>query len=122
LREGRAFGPRPPFEGARKRENTMIALIAVLIVVGVAALAVTAMLLARSRAPEGSHISDGDRASGVFGMLATGLAILLGFVVFLAFESYDTSRAGAEAEARTVFVQFETAQFLPRPAGATLSG
>ena len=57
--------------------------------------------------------TDGDRASGVFGVLATGFAILLGFVVFLAFTSYDSSRSGAEAEALTVAQQLETAQFLP---------
>jgi hypothetical protein len=34
----------------------------------------------------------------VFGVLATGFAVLLGFVVFLAFASYDGSRAGAEDE------------------------
>jgi len=100
----------------------MIVVWAVLIVLAVTTIAVSAMLLARSRAPEGSHISDGDRASGVFGMLATGLAILLGFVVFLAFESYDTSRAGAEDEARTLSEQFETAQFLPPSVSAKLSG
>jgi hypothetical protein len=100
----------------------MIVVLAVLIVVGVTAVAVTAMLFARSRAPEGSHVEDGDRASGVFGMLATGLAILLGFVVFLAFESYDTSRSGAEDEARALSEQFETAQFLPASVSGTLSG
>src|SRR3954462_6280482 len=84
-----------------------------LIVLGVAALAIAAMLLVRRRAPEGSYFEDGDRASGIFGVLATGFAVLIGFVVFLAFESFDTSRSGAEAEARTVVQQFETAQFLP---------
>jgi hypothetical protein len=48
--------------------------------------------------------------------------VLLGFVVFLAFESYDTSRSGAEAEARTVSQQFETAQFLPVAVRGKLSG
>ena len=33
----------------------------------------------------------------VFGVLATGFSVLLGFIVFLAFESYDQSRSGAEA-------------------------
>ena len=80
------------------------------------------MLLARRRAPEGSHFQDGDRAAGVFGVLATGFAVLLGFVVFLAFESYDTSRSGAEDEARIVSQQFETAQFLPVAVRGTLSG
>ena len=71
------------------------------------------MLFVRRRAPEGSLFADGDRASGVFGVLATGFSILLGFVVFLAFSSYDPSRAGAEQEALTLFQQVETAQFLP---------
>jgi hypothetical protein len=95
---------------------------AVIIVLAVAALAVTAMLLIRRSAPEGSYFEDGDRASGIFGVLATGFAVLIGFVVFLSFESYDTSRSGAEAEARTVVQQFETAQFLPVAVRARLSG
>jgi amino acid transporter len=92
------------------------------IIVVVAAVAIAAMLLVRRRAPEGSYFEDGDRAAGVFGVLATGFALLAGFVVFLAFESYDTSRAGAEAEARIVAHQFETVQFLPTPARERLSG
>jgi hypothetical protein len=95
---------------------------ATLVVLVVTVLAITAMLLVRRRAPEGSYFEDGDRAAGVFGVLATGLAILLGFVVFLAFESYDASRSGAEAEAQLVRQQFETAQFFPEPARARLSG
>jgi hypothetical protein len=87
---------------------------AILITAGAAAAAVTAMLLVRRRAPEGSHFKDGDRAAGVFGVIATGFAVLLGLIVFLAFESYDQSRSGAEDEARLVTQQFETAQFLPR--------
>ena len=70
-----------------------------LVIVVAVALAVTAMLLVRRGAPEGSRFTDGDRASGVFGVLATGFSVLLGFVVFLAFESYDQSRSGAEEEA-----------------------
>jgi hypothetical protein len=93
-----------------------------LIVIGVAACAIAAMLLVRRRAPEGSYFEDGDRAAGVFGVLATGFAVLAGFVVFLAFESYDTARSGAEAEAETVAEQFETVQFLPNPARERLSG
>jgi hypothetical protein len=92
------------------------------IVAGTAVLAIAAMLLVRRRAPEGSYFEDGDRAAGVFGVLATGFAVLVGFVVFLAFQSYDTSRSGAESEARTVAHQFETVQFLPSPTREQLSG
>ena len=52
------------------------------------------MLFVRRTAPEGSYFEDGDRASGVFGVLATGFSVLLGFIVFLAFASYDQSRSG----------------------------
>ena len=93
-----------------------------LIVVAVTAVAITAMLLVRRRAPAGSYFEDGDRAAGVFGVLATGFAVLLGFVVFLAFESFDTSRSGAETEAQIVTQQFETAQFFPVAARGRLSG
>src|SRR4029434_894438 len=83
------------------------------VIVGIAdAIAITAMLLVRRRAPEGSFFSDGDRASGVFGVLATGFAIFAGFVIFLAFTTYDQSRSGAESEALIVVQQYETAQFL----------
>jgi hypothetical protein len=90
--------------------------------VGVVAITVTAMLLVRRRAPEGSYFTDGDRASGVFGVLATGFSVLLGFIIFLAFTSYDQSRSGAETEALQVLQQVETAQLLPRPVRAELTG
>ena len=77
------------------------------------AVAVAVMLLVRRRAPEGSYFADGDRAAGVFGVLATGFAVFAGFVIFLAFTTYDQSRNGAEAEALLVAQQLETAQFLP---------
>ena len=93
-----------------------------IVIVLTTALAVTAMLLVRRRAPEGSRFKDGDRASGVFGVLATGFSVLLGFVVFLSFESYDQSRSGAEEEALVVAQQVQTAQFLGAPVSAELTG
>ena len=63
--------------------------VALVVVVAAAALAIGAILLVRRRAPEGSYFNDGDRAAGVFGVLATGFAVLLGLVVVLAFTSYD---------------------------------
>jgi succinate dehydrogenase/fumarate reductase cytochrome b subunit len=95
---------------------------AALVIAVVTAVAVTAMLVVRRRAPEGSRFTDGDRASGVFGVLATGFSVLLGFVVFLAFESYDQSRTGAESEALVLAQQVETAQFFPREAAVELTG
>ena len=99
--------------------NVVLGVLAVLVAT---ALTTAVMLLVRRRAPEGSFFSDGDRASGVFGVLATGFSVLLGFIIFLAFDSYDQSRSGAEAEAITVVQQVETAQFLPATSGTTLTG
>jgi hypothetical protein len=83
---------------------------------------IAAMLLVRRRAPEGSYFADGDRASGVFGVLAGGFAIFAGFIIFLAFTTYDQSRSGGEAEALTVVQQFETAEFLPPAMHDRLTG
>jgi hypothetical protein len=93
-----------------------------LITAGICAVTVATMLLVRRRAPEGSYFADGDRASGVFGVLATGFSVLLGFIIFLAFTSYDQSRSGAETEALVVSQQVETAQFLPPAARQPLTG
>jgi hypothetical protein len=93
-----------------------------LIIIAVVAVGVAAMLFVRRTAPEGSYFEDGDRASGVFGVLATGFSVLLGFIVFLAFASYDQSRSGAEQEALIVVQQVENAQFFARPAAAKLTG
>jgi hypothetical protein len=93
-----------------------------LLVAGAVAVSVAALLLVRRRAPEEGFFTDGDRASGVFGVLATGVAFLLGFVIFLAFESYDESRSGAETEALMVAQQLSTAQLMPAAVTDRLSG
>jgi hypothetical protein len=94
--------------------------VAILIIIVSAGGAIAAMLWVRRTAPDGSYFHDGDRAAGVFGVLATGFAVLLGFVVFLAFTSYDTARSGAETEAGIVADQIETAQLFPQPASGEL--
>jgi hypothetical protein len=92
------------------------------IVAGISAITITLMLLVRRRAPEGSYFSDGDRASGVFGVLATGFSVLLGFIIVIAFQSYNDSLTGAAAEASIVSQQVETAQFLPADTAEDLTG
>jgi amino acid transporter len=95
---------------------------ATLVIAGISLASVGAMLLVRRRAPDGGYFADGDRAAGVFGVLATGFSVLLGFVVFLAFESYDQSRSGAEQEALVLFQQVENAQFFPAAVRGSLTG
>jgi hypothetical protein len=94
----------------------------ILIIVAAVAAAIATMLLVRRRAPAGGYFSDSDRASGVFGVLATGFAIFAGFVIFLAFSSYDKSRSGAEQEATTVAQQYQTAQLLPASVSGPVTG
>jgi Protein of unknown function (DUF4239) len=95
--------------------------VAFVIIVASAAVAIGAILLVRRRAPEGSYFNDGDRAAGVFGVLATGFAVLLGLVVVLAFTSFDTARTGAATEALTVAQQYEVAHLLPPAQGRRLA-
>jgi Protein of unknown function (DUF4239) len=90
--------------------NIVVAVVIVVVTTGVA---IAVVIVVRRGAPDGGYFNDGDRAAGVFGVLATGFAVLLGFVVFLAFTSYDGSRSGAEDEALIVAQQVETAQLLP---------
>jgi hypothetical protein len=94
----------------------------IIILLAVNAATIGAMLLVRRRAPEGSYFKDGDRASGVFGVLAGGFAIFAGFIIFLAFTTYDQSRSGGEAEALTVIQQFETVQLMPPAMRDRLTG
>ena len=93
-----------------------------LIVIGSTALAIGVFLFIRRLGPEEGFFTDGDRAAGVFGVLATGFAVLLGFVVYLAFLSYDTARSGARNEATDLIQQVEVAQLLPQPAASKLTG
>ena len=99
----------------------MNVLLAAVVVVAAAALAVGGLLFVRTRAPDGSFFNDGDRASGFFGVIATGFAVLLGLIVVLAFTSYDESRTGAATEARTVAQQYEVAHLLPPAGGRRLA-
>jgi hypothetical protein len=117
----RARAPYRPIGDASAEADVDIVLGA-LIVLASTAIAVAAMLLVRRRAPEGSYFKDGDRASGVFGVLATGFSVLLGFIIVMAFESYHASLNGAEVEATIVSQQVRTAQFLPDDTRDELTG
>src|SRR4029078_12849789 len=112
----RRTGPEHPLA------SRMNLVVDILIVLVVTAVAVAALLIVRRNAPDGSFFHDGDRAAGVFGVLATGFAVLVGFVVFLAFTSYDAARSGAEQEAVIVAQQVETAQLFPPSVRDRLTG
>jgi len=79
-------------------------------VIVVSAVVMTAiMLLLRKHAPPGGRFADSDRASGVFGFLGAGFVILLGFIIFLSFGTYESAATRADAEAAAVVSQFRAA-------------
>lgn len=84
-------------------------LIAALIVIACVGIAIGIMMAVRRTAPDGVFVMDADRASAIFGFLATALSILLAFVIFLALETYTGAKADALEEADAVLEQFEIA-------------
>jgi hypothetical protein len=68
------------------------------------------MLLVRRWSPVGGFFADSDRGAGVFGVVGMGFAVLLAFVIFLAFESYDRARDEASREAVATRELFRTAE------------
>lgn len=91
------------------------------VVIAATAVAVVALLLIRRWSPHGGHFADTGRAAGVFGILATSFAVLLAFMVYLAFTAYSNTADGADTEAEVVAQQIETAQLLPAAQAPLLS-
>jgi hypothetical protein len=86
-------------------------LVAIAIIVFAVSLAIALMLVVRRfAAPRGGFFTDSDRAAGVFGVAGTGFAVLLAFVIFLSFSSYDRARENASVEAVAVSQLFRTAR------------
>jgi hypothetical protein len=92
-------------------------------VVGAAVAAgVALMLLVRRTARTEFFLTDTTRGSAIFGVVGTAFAVLLAFVVFVAFQSYNNARSGSESEAVAVIEQFRTSGFLPRTDRDKLQG
>jgi hypothetical protein len=85
--------------------------VAGLVTAGATTAAIVTMFLVRRRAPAGGFFTDSDRAAGVFGVIGTSFAVLLGFVIFLALTSYSNAKEAAGQEAVAVMELFNTAEF-----------
>jgi hypothetical protein len=85
-------------------------------------LAVVIMLTVRHFAPPKGYLNDAVPATGVFGVLGVAFAVLLAFVVFLAFEGYVRTSDGASREAVAVSQLARTARLLPEEQGKELRG
>ena len=76
----------------------------------------------RLAAPPRGFFTDSDRAAGVFGVTGTGFAVLLAFVIFLSFSSYDRARENASIEAVAISQLFRTARLFPADSRRALHG
>jgi hypothetical protein len=98
-------------------------LVVLAIIAAAVAVSVTLMLLVRRfAAPAGGFFTDSDRAAGVFGVTGTGFAVLLAFVIFLSFSSYDRAREKASVEAVAISQLFRTANLFPPDGARQLHG
>lgn len=80
------------------------------------ALAVTAMLLVRRHlVPSGGYFRNHNTSAGAFGVVGTAYAVLLAFVIFSSFASYQAARSAAGEEAVAVGqLSATTAYFAPQ--------
>lgn len=67
----------------------------------------------RFLAPPGGFYHDTEVAAGVFGVVGTGYAVLLGFVIFTAFGSYNSAREYVAQEAVALRQMASTAAYFP---------
>jgi hypothetical protein len=71
------------------------------------------MYLVRQRARSDVFLTDTTRGSAIFGVVGTAFAVLLAFVMFVAFQSYSDAREAAATEASAVGRLFQTAALFP---------
>jgi hypothetical protein len=95
---------------------------AVVILVIAAVIAVLLMVGVARIAPRRGFVSDPVPAASVYGVIGVAFAVLLAFVVFLAFEGYLRSLEGASREAVAVTQLVRTTRLFPEEHGAKLRG
>ena len=98
----------------------MVPLWALALLIGASVAAVLLMLAVRRYGAPDGFLRDPVPATGVFGVLGVAFAVLLAFVLFLAFEGYNRAREGASREAVAVTQLATHDEPLPRtPAART---
>ena len=69
------------------------------------------IVIRRHFAPPGGYYHDAEVASGVFGVVGTGYAVVIGFVIFSVFGSYDAARINVGQEAVSMRQLASTASY-----------
>jgi hypothetical protein len=86
-------------------------LVLALIVAGAVAVGVALMYAVRRTTRKDQFLLDTTRGSAIFGVVGTAFAVLLAFVMFVAFQSFNEARDSSEAESAAVGSMFRTARF-----------
>jgi hypothetical protein len=94
----------------------------VVVIAAAVAFGVALMFVVRRRMRSEYLIANPEPLSGIFGVVGTAFAVLLAFVVLVAFQSYADGRGGAEDEAGAVVEMFRTGRFFPPAQQSKLQG
>lgn len=86
--------------------------VAVVIIVGAGVVAILALVLIR-RNLSGPLLAEPTRGTPMIAVVGTGFAVLLAFVIFAAFQTYNGAKTGAQAEAVALLEMSRTAEFFP---------
>ena len=96
--------------------------LAVLIIVGAAAVSAAVMLFVRRRAPAGTYFKDVVPAGAIYTVIGTAYMVIVAFVFFVAFESYGAAKSSTEEEATATLAMFHAARLFGPKAGPQLEG
>jgi hypothetical protein len=77
------------------------------------AVSVVAMLLVRRVIRVDTLLADQERGSAFYGFIGTAFAVLLAFVILVAYQTYNSAKDGASEEAVAVVELARSAQFYP---------
>jgi hypothetical protein len=94
----------------------------VIIIVGAEICALALILTRRWRPEHPKRYQKTPIAGDVFGVIGTGFAVILAFVIFTAFESYATAREDAGIESVATRQMYSLARFYPVDSRDTLEG
>jgi len=83
-------------------------LLVLAVVLGASAIAIGILVLLRRRQPEGWWV-DPSRASGVLGAARSPFAVILAFVILVAFQGFNDAKLGAQQEASATRTLYKTA-------------
>jgi hypothetical protein len=97
-------------------------LVAAGIIAGAVALTCSLLFAFHRLGTKDALLVDTTRGAGVYAVVGTSFAVLLAFVVLVAFQSYNDAKAGAEAEADAVVELFRASEFFPSSQRRALQG